>query len=66
MDGHSGKNPPAPFFRQAPSCSGLQPDLVVDCLAQPLLAPEVPFGCFHRDVAQEKLNLFKLSACRVT
>ena len=60
------KEPASPVFRQAPSRSGLPTDLVVDRLVQPLLAPEVPFRCFHRDAAQEKLNLFKFSAGRVT
>ena len=34
-------------FRQPLSCSGLQPNLVVDRLPQALLAPEVSFRGFH-------------------
>ena len=55
-----------PSFPPSRICSGLEPDLVVDCLAQPLLAPEVTFRRFHRDVAEEKLNLFQFAAGGMT
>ena len=39
----------------------LQADVVVQGTAEPLLATQVPFRRLYRDVAQEELNLLKLS-----
>src|SRR5450755_214584 len=52
-------------FPPVPACSGLQSDLVVDRLPQPLLTPEVAFRRFHRNVTQQELDLLQLSACRM-
>jgi hypothetical protein len=40
----------------------LQADVVVHGAPEPLFAAQVPFCRLHRNVAQEELNLFKLSA----
>jgi hypothetical protein len=45
---------------------GLKTDFVVDRVSEPLLAAEVPLSCLNADVAEQKLNLFKLSACLMT
>lgn len=42
-----------------------QSEIVVHGMAEFLLAAEIPFGCLHRCVAKEKLNLLKLSACEM-
>lgn len=34
---------------------------VIDCFFKLLPTSDVPFGCLHRRVAQEKLNLFEFS-----
>ena len=47
-----------------PSGSSLQPDLVVDRLAQSLLAPEVALS-FPPKRGREETDLFKFPACRV-
>ncbi len=39
----------------------LQADMIIDCQPEPLFAAQIPFGCFHRDVPQEELNLFQLA-----
>jgi hypothetical protein len=38
-----------------------QADVVIHSTAEPLLASQVAFCRLYRDVAQEKLNLLKLS-----
>lgn len=40
----------------------LDADAVVDGGSEPLRAAEVPLGCMHRDVAEEKLDLLQLAA----
>jgi hypothetical protein len=40
----------------------LQADVVVHGAPEPLLAAQVPFCRLHRNVAQQELNLFKLSS----
>ena|ERR1035441_1874502 len=57
---------PAQWFGGPQSSSRFQPNLVVARLPQPLLTSEIALRRFHRDVAEEKLNLFKFSACRMT
>ena len=40
----------------------LDPDPVVDSLAQSLLTAEIFFCSLHRNMAQQKLNLFQFAA----
>jgi hypothetical protein len=40
----------------------LQSDPVVHRVPEALLAAQVSFSCLHRDVPQQKLDLFKLTA----
>ena len=44
------------------SWTGFNSDLVVDGLSQSLFTAEIFFSCLHRDVAQQKLNLFQLAS----
>ena len=50
----------------AVSGSLFQPDLIVDCLAQPQLAAQVSLRGLHRNVAQQELNLLQFAARRMT
>lgn len=43
------------------SRAGFNSDLVVDGLSQSLFTAEIFFSGLHRDVAQQKLNLFQLA-----
>jgi hypothetical protein len=45
---------------------GFNPDAIVHCILQPLLAPEVLFGRLYAHVAQQKLDLLELSTSSVT
>jgi hypothetical protein len=45
---------------------GFNPDAIVHCIFQPLLAPEVLFGRLYAHVTQQKLDLLELSTSSVT
>jgi len=66
---HSQRNRIAPgksaSDRYLPLSDVFQSEIVVHGMAEFLLAAEIPFGCLHRCVAKEKLNLLKLSACEM-
>ena len=59
-----------PESRRSPSRLGaitspsgvFQPEFVVHCLAESLLAPEITFGGLNRCVSKQELNLLKFSA----
>src|SRR5580765_396745 len=57
----SEKNSGIITFCSVFSRAGLNSDLVVDGLSQSLLTAEIFFSSLHRDVAQQKLNLFQLA-----
>ena len=50
----------------AVSGSLFQPDLIVNGLPQPLLAPQISLRGLHRNVAQQELNLLQFAARRMT
>jgi len=48
------------------AASPFQPGAVVHGLSESLCAAQVPLGGLDGHVAEQKLNLFQLAACRVT
>ena len=44
----------------------LQTDVIVDCIAETLLAPEVSLRRLDGDVTQQKLNLLQFAAGQMT
>ncbi len=60
-DGH-GASP----GRRTCSCDAirLNPERVVDCVLQPLLASQIPLRCLDRDMPEKELNLIQLAACQ--
>jgi hypothetical protein len=59
---------PLRMRRKSPSQAAwwFDPEVIVDCLHQPLPRTEVSFCGFHRAVAEQELNLFKFPSCGMT